>query len=148
MEIVGSQKIKARQLQIFQALLNPKMLKESIPGCSEAEYTVMPWAPERGHYIRLVISPNFPGLNGRYEVFVKLEDLIEPTHLVLTSSPGSIDARCIIALVDEGEQTTINYLTTATLSGQIAATPEFAIRTAVKEMLDHFFKNLEEHIKQ
>jgi carbon monoxide dehydrogenase subunit G len=150
-EIVGSQKVKASQSKVFQALLNPQVLKESIPGCNEAEYAVMPWAPEEGRHIRLVISPNFPGLNGRYEVFVKPEDLVEPTHLVLTSSPssslGSINARCIIALADEGEQTTINYLTTATLGGKIAATPEFVIRTTIKGALDHFFKNLEKHVK-
>lgn len=149
-EIVGSQKVNASQRQVFQALLDPKVLKESIPGCSEAEYAEMPWAPENGRQIRLIISPNFPGLNGRYEIFIKPEDLIEPSHLVLTSSPsssvGSIDARCIAALVDEGPQTTINYLTTATLGGKIAVTPEFVIKTAVKGALDYFFKNLEKHI--
>ncbi len=150
MEIVGSQKIKAGQRQVFQALLNPRVLKESVPGCSEAEYAEMPWAPEEGSHIRLVISPSFPGMNGRYEIFVKPEDLIEPSHLVLMCSPsssvGSIDARCIVALVDEGPETTINYVTTATLGGKIAVTPEFVIKTAVKGALDHFFKNLEKHM--
>jgi carbon monoxide dehydrogenase subunit G len=149
-EIVGSQKIKAGQSQVFQALLDPRVLKESVPGCSEAEYAEMPWAPEKGRQIRLIISPGFPGLNGPYEIFIKPEDLIEPSHLVLTSSPsssvGSIDARCIVTLVDEGPETTINYLTTATLGGKIAVTPEFVIKTAVKGALDHFFKNLEKHI--
>jgi carbon monoxide dehydrogenase subunit G len=149
-EIVGSQKINANQRQVFQALLDPKVLKESVPGCSEAEYAQIPWAPESGRHIRLVISPNFPGLNGPYEIFVKPEDLIEPSHLVLKCSPrsaiGSIDARCIVALVEEGPQTTINYLTTATLGGKLALTPEFVIKTAVKGALDHFFKNLEKRI--
>ena len=36
-EIVGSQKVNASQRQVFQALLDPKVLKESVPGCSEAE---------------------------------------------------------------------------------------------------------------
>jgi len=150
-EIVGSQKINAGQRQVFQALLEPKALKESIPGCSEAEYVEMPGTPEGGRHIRLVISPNFPGLNGPYEIFIRPEDLIEPSHIVLKCSPssaiGSIDARCIVALVDEGPQTTINYLTTATLEGKIALTPEFVIKTAVKGVLDHFFKNLEKHIQ-
>ena len=149
-EIVGSQKINAGQRQIFQALLDPKVLKESVPGCSEAEYAEIPWAPESGRHIRLVISPNFPGMSGPYEIFIKPEDLIEPSHLVLKCSPssavGSIDARCIVALVDEGPQTTINYLTTATLGGKLALTPEFVIKTAVKGALDHFFKNLEKRI--
>jgi uncharacterized protein len=149
-EIVGSQKINASQRQIFQALLDPKVLKESVPGCSEAEYAEIPWAPESGRHVRLVISPNSPGLSGPYEIFIKPEDLIEPSHLVLKCSPrsaiGSVDARCIVALVDEGPQTTINYLTTATLDGKLALTSEFVIKTAVKSEIEHFFKNLEKCI--
>ena len=151
MEIVGSQKVKAGQREVFQALLNPQVLKESIPGCSEAEYAEIPSAPESGRHIRLVISLNFPGLNGKREIFVKPEEVVESSHLVLTSSPssslGSIDARCVVDLVDEGAQTTVNYATNATLGGKIAMTPEFVIKTAVKGALDHFFKNLEKHVK-
>lgn len=151
MEIVGSQKVKAGQREVFQALLNPQVLKESIPGCSEAEYAEMPWAPESGRHIRLVISVNFPGLNGKHEIFVKPEEVVEPSHLVLTSSPssslGSIDARCVVDLIDEGAQTTIKYATSATLSGKIAMTPEFLIKTTVKGASDHFFKNLEKRMK-
>jgi uncharacterized protein len=151
MEVVGSQKIRAGQRQVFQALLDPNVLKESVPGCSEAEYAEMPWAPESGQHIRLVISLNFPGLSGKHEIFVKPEEVIESSHLVLTSSPssslGSINARCVVDLIDEGAQTTINYITNATLGGKIAVTPEFVIKTAVKGALDHFFKNLEKHIK-
>ncbi len=151
MEIVGSQKVKAGQREVFQALLNPQVLMESIPGCSEAEYAEIPWAPESGRHIRLVISVNFPGLNGKHEIFVKPEEVVEPSHLVLTSSPssslGSIDARCVVDLVDEGAQTTIKYATNATLSGKIAMAPEFLIKTTVKGASDHFFKNLEKHMK-
>jgi len=151
MEIVGSQKVKAGQKEVFQALLDPQVLKESVPGCSEAEYAEIPWAPESGRHIRLVISLNFPGLNGKHEIFVKPEEVVESSHLVLTSSPssslGSINARCVVDLIDEGAQTTIKYATNATLSGKIAVTPEFVIKAAVKGALDHFFKNLEKHIK-
>jgi carbon monoxide dehydrogenase subunit G len=151
MEIVGSQKVKAGQREVFQALLNPQVLKESVPGCSEAEYAEIPWAPESGRHIRLVISLNFPGLNGKHEIFVKPEEVVESSHLVLTSSPssslGSINARCVVDLVDEGAQTTLKYATTAILGGKIAVTPEFVIKAAVKGALDHFFKNLEKHIK-
>ena len=150
MEIVGSQKVKASQREVFQALLNPQVLKESVPGCSEAEYGEIPWAPESGRHIRLVISLNFPGLNGKHEIFVKPEEVVESSHLVLTSSPssslGSINARCVVDLIDEGAQTTIKYATNATLSGKIAVTQEFVIKAAVKGALDHFFKNLEKHI--
>lgn len=148
MEISGSHKIKASQQQVFQALLNPAVLKESVPGCSEAEFTEVPWAT--GRHIKLVISLNIPGLSGSFNVFIKPEDVIEPSHLVLVSSPsssvGTINARCVVDLLNEGEVTAVNYVTEATLEGKVAATPEFVIKTAVKSTLDRFFKNLEKHI--
>ncbi|GAC1361950.1 MAG: hypothetical protein NVS2B12_04560 [Ktedonobacteraceae bacterium] len=149
MEITGSNTIKASQTQTYQALLNPEVLKESILGCSSAEYVETPW--EGGRQIKLLISPNFPGLTGTYTIFVKPEDLVEPSHLVLVSTPnssvGSIDARCVVDLISEGEQTTINYTTHATLTGKLALTPEFVIKTSLKGVLDHFFKNLEKRVR-
>jgi hypothetical protein len=148
MEITGSQKINATQPQVFQALLDPQVLKESIPGCSAAEYTEPDWAT--GRHIKVTISPNIPGFSGSYTVFIQPQDIIEPSHLVLVSTPsssiGSINARCVVDLSNDGAQTTINYATTATLSGKLAATPEFVIKPTVKGMLDRFFKNLEKHI--
>jgi uncharacterized protein len=148
MEFSGAHKIKATQEQVFQALLNPAVLKESVPGCSEAEFTEVSWAT--GRHIKLVISLNIPGLSGAYNVFIKPEDIIEPSHLVLTSSPssamGTIHARCVVDLGNEGAETAVNYVTEATLEGKVAATPEFVIKTAVKSTIDRFFKNLEKHI--
>ena len=148
MEISGSHTFKATREQVFQALLNPAVLKESIPGCSEAEFTDVPWAA--GRHIKLVISLNIPGLSGPYNVFIKPEDVLEPSHLVLVSSPsssvGTIHARCIVDLSAEGVETVVKYATEATLEGKLASTPEFVIKTAVKSTLDRFFKNLEKHI--
>jgi carbon monoxide dehydrogenase subunit G len=148
MEITGSHTITAGSLQVFQALLNPVALKESIPGCSAAEYTEVAWAP--GQYIKLTISPSFPGLSGTYDVYVKPEEVVEPSHLVLVSTPssaiGSINARCVVDLVADGANTTVNYATTATLEGKLAATPEFVVKPAVKGFLDRFFKNLEKYV--
>jgi uncharacterized protein len=149
MEISGSHKIKASQQQVFQALLNPAILKESVPGCSEAEFVDdVPWST--GRHIKLVISLSIPGLSGSYNVFVKPENVIEPSHLELVSSPsssvGTINARCVVDLINEGDTTAVNYVTEATMEGKVAATPEFVIKTAVKSTLDRFFKNLEKQL--
>lgn len=149
MEIAGTQKVNAHQSQVFQALLNPAVLQESIPGCSAAEYTDVDWAS--GRHIKLTISPSLPGFTGPYTVFVKPEEIVEPSHLVLVSTPtssiGSITARCVIDLAAEGEQTVVNYMTSATLEGKLASTPEFVIKAGVKNVLDRFFKNIEKSIK-
>jgi carbon monoxide dehydrogenase subunit G len=150
MEFTGSHKIKASQVTVFNAILNPAVLKESIPGCSGAEYTEAPWAKEDGRLLKLDISANLPGLSGAYSVFVKPEEITEPSHIVLVTNPsnslGSIQARCVVDLVPEGDQTIINYTTTAKLEGKLAAIPEIVVKPAVKGTLEKFFKNLEKHI--
>src|SRR5690242_846912 len=139
MEFTGSHKAKASQTKIFNALLDPAVLKESVPGCTGAEYTEAAWAKEDGRLLKLDISTNIPGLSGAYSVYVKQEEIVEPSHIVLVSTPsnalGSINARCVVDLVAEGEQTAINYTPTAKLEGKLAAMPEFVIKPAVKGAL-------------
>ena len=150
MEFTGSHKVKASQAKVFNAILDPAVLKESVPGCTGAEYTEAAWAKEDGRLLKLDISTNIPGLSGAYSVFIKLEEIVEPSHIVLVSNTsnalGSINARCVVDLVAEGEQTAINYTNTTKLEGKLAVMPEFVIKPAVKSALENFFKNLEKHI--
>ncbi|GCE25734.1 carbon monoxide dehydrogenase [Dictyobacter alpinus] len=146
MDIVGNQKIKASQQRVFQAILNPEILRQCLPGCQAAEYVDSP----DGRQIKILISPNFPGLKGPYTILIHPVEVITPSHVVLQTAPsnalGSIKAMCTIDLAEEGAVTNVAYNTHATLEGKIASTPEFIIKTAVKGALDHFFKNLEKLI--
>ncbi len=146
MDIKGSQKIHAPRERVFQALLNPEVLKNSVPGCDNAEFEDTP----QGRQLRLNISPNIPGLKGPYKVFLQARDVIAPSHLVLvaepTSSIGSVKATCAIDLADEGANTELTYAAHADMEGKIAATPEFVVKPAVKSALDSFFKNFEKQV--
>ncbi|GAC1373641.1 MAG: hypothetical protein NVS2B12_39650 [Ktedonobacteraceae bacterium] len=146
MDINGNQKINAPQQQVFQALLNPEVLKNSVPGCDGAEFEDTP----QGRQLKLVISPNIPGLKGPYRIYLQARDIVAPSHLVLvaepTSSIGSVKATCSIDLAAEGAATNLTYAAHADLDGKIAATPEFVVKPAVKGALDHFFKNFEKQV--
>lgn len=146
MDITGSQKINATQQQVFQALLNPEVLKNSVPGCDNSEFVDGP----EGRRLKLTISPSIPGLKGPYKIFLETKDVVAPSHVVLvtepTSSIGSVKATCTVDLVAEGAATNLTYAAHADLDGKIAATPEFVIKPAVKSALDHFFKNFEKNV--
>ncbi|HLG75513.1 MAG TPA: carbon monoxide dehydrogenase subunit G [Ktedonobacteraceae bacterium] len=146
MEISGSQKIKAPRPQVFQALLTPSVLKNSIPGCEDAAEETHP----DGKYIKLVVSPNIPGFKGPYTIYALLSEIEPPTRVVLTASPsssiGSIKAVCAITLTDEADGTLLSYNATADIQGKIAATPEFIMKNVVKGALDHFFKNFDKQV--
>ena len=146
MDFSGSQKIKASRQQVFQALLNPEVLKNSVPGCEKAEFVDLPI----GRHLELVISPDLPGLKGPYSIYLRTEDVVEPSHLVLiaepTSSLGSVKARCAVTLNEIAEGTELVYDAHAAMEGKIAAIPDFILKGAVKGAIDRFFKNFEKQV--
>lgn len=146
MDVSGSQKVKAPRPHVFNALLDPEILKKSVPGCDSAEFVDFP----TGRQLKLIVSPSIPGLKGPYNVFLQTGEVIAHSRVVLiaepTSSIGSIKATCVIDLNEDGEITTLNYNANAVMDGKIAATPDMIVKGAVKVALDQFFKNFEKQV--
>ncbi len=146
MDIKGNQKVKALRQLVFQALLNPEVLKNSVPGCEGAEFVDFP----TGRQLKMTISPNIPGLKGPFTVFLQTGEVIPPSRVVLiaepTSNMGSVKAACTIDLAEEADGTMLNYNAQAAMEGKIAATPDFVVKRAVKMALDQFFKNFEKQV--
>ena len=146
MDITGNQKIKAPRQQVFSALLNPEVLKESIPGCENAKLVDTP----AGQQLKVKISPNIPGLKGPYVVFMHTGEVIPPSRVVLIAEPsssmGSVKAICLVDLAEEAGITNLSYNAHAEMEGKIAATPEIILKGAVKVALDQFFKNFEKQV--
>lgn len=148
MEITGSQKVKASQAQVFQALLNPEVLKNSIPGCDSADFVDFP----TGRQVKLTITPNLPipGLKGSQTIFLQTGEVIPTSRVTIITEPssslGTVRATCVIDLSQEADSTHLHYNAQATLEGKIAATPDMIIKGAVKVALDQFFKNFEKQV--
>ncbi len=146
MDIAGNQKIKAPRQQVFQAILNPDVLKNSIPGCESAELVDTPI----GRQLQLQVAPNFPGFKGSYTILVRTGEVVPPSRVVLITEPsnsmGSIKATCTIDLNDDAAGTDLNYNAHAEMEGKIAAIPEMMVKPAVKGALDHFFKSFEKQV--
>ena len=146
MDVKGNQKVKAPRQQVFQALLNPEVLKNSVPGCEGAEFVDFP----TGRQLKMTISPGIPGLKGPFTVFLQTGEVVPPSRVVLiaepTSNMGSVKATCSIDLQDEGDNTLLNYNAVAVMEGKIAATPDIMVKGAVKMALDQFFKNFEKQV--
>jgi carbon monoxide dehydrogenase subunit G len=146
MDVTGNQKVRAPRPQVFQALLNPEVLKNSIPGCESAEFVDFP----SGRQLKLTVSPNIPGLKGPYMVFLQTGEVVPPSHVVLIAEPtsaiGSIKARCAVDLSDDADGTNLVYNAHAQMEGKIAATPEMVLKGTLKIALDQFFKNFEKQV--
>ncbi len=147
MEVSGSHKIRAPRQTVFQALLNPEVLKNSIPGCESAEYVT---SPKGTRELKLIVSPSIPGLKGPYTIFVETGEVVAPSRVTLIASPsssmGSVTANCVIDLAEDAVGTLLSYNANATMEGKIAALPDFVVKGGVKTALDQFFKNFEKQV--
>ncbi len=147
MDFSGSQKIVAPREKVFNALLDPSVLKGSIPGCESAEYVD---DPNDGRVLKLVLTTALPGFKGPFDIFLKTQDAAAPSHLVMVAEPtsdlGSVKAACTVDLSDDAAGTNLNYSTHAELSGKIGAVPELVVKPAVKSALDRFFSNFEKQV--
>jgi carbon monoxide dehydrogenase subunit G len=148
MDVAGNQKIKTSRQHVFHALLNPEILKNSIPGCESAEFV----DSQMGRQLKLIISVNVPGVKGRHEVSLRTGEVVQPSRIVFIAEPsssrGSVKAICTVDLTDEPAGMNLNYTAHAELEGIIAAIPEIVLNGVVKMSLSHFFKNFEKQVSQ
>jgi carbon monoxide dehydrogenase subunit G len=146
MDVKGSHKVKAPRTMVFQALLNPEILKNSVPGCDSAEFVDFP----TGRQLKLKVSPSIPGLKGPYKVFLQTGEVVAPSRIVFLAGPksseGSIKATCEVELADDAEGTMLNYNAHADLEGKFSAVPDMVLNGAMKMALNHFFKNFEKQV--
>ena len=143
MDFTGSQKINASRQAVFQALLNPEAIKNSIPGCDSAEFVDFP----TGRQLKLTITTSIPGVGGPHTIFLQTGQVVPDSRVELIAEPssslGTIRARCIVDLTDEAGGTLLSYNAHAEREGKIAAVPDMIVKGAVKAALDQFFKNFE-----
>ncbi|WP_161975521.1 CoxG family protein [Tengunoibacter tsumagoiensis] len=144
MKLSGTHKFKgATCAQVFRTVLNPEVLKASIPGSNSVAYS----SPTS---LRVEISPSIPGLRGPYSVDINIVRAQEPNFLELQVARqgrgGSINATAQITLTAEADGTQLSYEGNADLDGTIAMLNNPLGQGAVKSGLNSFFNNIEKHI--
>ncbi len=143
MKLNGSYKFKASSSQVFNAILNPTVLKACIPGCKAVEY-IDP------NSIKASITTPLPGLKGPYNVIINIAQKQAPNYLTLRvqrqGTGGSINALSNINISDEGDGSLLKYDANADLSGPVAIANNPIGEGFTKSSLGSFFKNLDKTI--
>ena len=144
MKINGTHKFKASSAQVFQAILNPSVLKSSIPGCNSVAYA----SPNQ---LTVEITTPLPGLHGPFQVTLDIVNKQEPSSLELQvlrkGRGGSVNAVSKISLVDESDGALLTYDADAQLEGLVAVADNPIGRPILKNSLASFFKNLEKALE-
>jgi uncharacterized protein len=143
MKLSGTHKFKASSTQVFNAILNPEVLKTCIPGCNSIEYL-------DAKHIQANLTLPLPGLKGSYGVVINIANQHAPNYLELqvqrNGRGGSVNALSQINLVDEADGAVLSYNANADLSGPIALANNPIGEGAAKNTLGTFFKNLDKTI--
>jgi uncharacterized protein len=139
MDFSGSQKFNAPPQQVWNALMNPTVLKECIPGAQDVSIS--------GNQINIIVNVSLPLLSGAFNLGATIEQQTPPTHAVLavdrSGSYGSLKGNVTIDLAPEGAGTNLTYNAHLDLGGKIGMADNMIGKGAAQSGLNTFFKNLE-----
>ena len=143
MKLNGSHKFKASSTQVYNAILNPAVLKSCIPGCQNVEYL-------DPNSIQASISTPLPGLKGPFTVVIHIAQRQAPNNLTLQvqqeGTGGTINALSNINILDEAEGSMLKYDTNADLKGPVSIANNPIGESFTKGSLGSFFKSLDKAI--
>lgn len=143
MKLSGSHKFRVSSAQVFNAILNPQVLKSCIPGCNSVEYL-------DNNRIKANITTPLPGLKGPYGIIISIANVQAPNYLELRvqrkGTGGSVNAVSQINLADEPDGAMLTYNANADLEGPITIADNPIGRGITNNSLGSFFKNLEKSI--
>lgn len=140
MKLNGTHKFKANSSRVFNAILDPSVLKTCIPGCESAQIL-------DATRLQLNITTSLPGLKGPFAVVVNLVQRQDPNLIVLgvkrQGRGGSVDAVANINLTDEADGALVSYDANAELDGPIAIANNPIGKGIVNSTLSSVFQNLD-----
>ena len=144
MKIEGSHAIKAARPRLFHLLTDPGTLKRCVPGCESLE------ADEDGSY-KMTLKAGIGAIKGKFTGTIRLEDIREPEHYKMIvdckGSVGFVKGLGDLNLVEQGEETIVNYSGDVSAGGTIASVGQRMIQSSAKMMANQFFTSIEAEVE-
>lgn len=144
MEISGEHKFDSPREAVWQALLDPKALQASMPGCEKFE-EVGPQSYD------LTIKVGIAAIKGTYGGNVKVVDPVDNQsyRLVVSGSgkPGSVQGDATLVLSDAGGGTLVKYTGDVKAQGAIARLGSRLLGGTAKLMIGQFMKGMEKQVE-
>jgi len=144
MEVSGEQRFAAPREAVWQALLDPKALQASMPGCERFE-EVGPNSYD------LTIKVGLAAIKGTYSGNVKVVDPVERESYRLVVSgagkPGSVQGDAKLMLSDDGAGTLVRYTGEVKAQGAIARMGSRLLGGTAKLMIGQFMKGMEKQVE-
>lgn len=141
MQLSGEHVSKASPERVWQFMLDPEVLKASLPGCERLDEI----GPD-SYSATMTIGIGM--IKGKYEGTVSIKDKNEPHSfrmIVDGKGPqGQMTGDGLIEFVPEGEGTRIKWSGDANVRGVLARIGSRVIQPAAKTIVGQFFKRMED----
>jgi carbon monoxide dehydrogenase subunit G len=141
MKLEGSYEVAATRQKVWDAFLDPKILKQAIPGCEKLEAI----GPDE---YKATMKVGVGGVKGTFEGKVRLSDKNPPDSYKMAvegaGGPGFIRGETIITLTDSGTGTKVSYTADLQVGGLIASVGQRMLGGVSKMMADKFFTRMGE----
>ena len=145
MKMTGEYTLNASKEAVWQALNDPDVLKECIPGCESIDMT-------SDTSFEAVATAKVGLVKAKFKGNVELSDLDPPNGYTISGegsggAAGFAKGGAKVTLADaEGGGTVLSYDVDATVGGKLAQIGQRLIDGAAKKMADEFFSKFAEQV--
>ena len=141
MKLEGTYEVPAPRMKVWEAFLDPKVMKKAIPGCEKLEAV----GPDE---YKATMKIGVGGVKGTFEGKVKLSDKQPPDSYKMSAEgsggPGFIRSETLITLSDHDGGTRVTYSSDVQVGGLIASVGQRLLGGVSKMMADKFFTRMGE----
>ena len=141
MKLNGSYQINLEKQKVWEALNDPEILKQSIPGCEE-------FKKNSNTEFTATATNKIGPFNASFTGDIELKDLNPPHSYKITGSGNSpvgfANGEATVSLEDKNNGTELTYTVEANVGGKIAQVGSRLIDMTAKKMADIFFGKFSE----
>ena len=142
MQMNGEYRIPAPRQAVWDALNDPEILKQCIPGCDELART------EDGGFEAKVTAKVGP-VRAKFGGKVELSDIDPPNGYTISGqgtggAAGFAKGGAKVSLAEDGGETVLSYTVDASVGGKLAQIGSRLIDATAKKMADDFFSKFAE----
>ena len=142
MELIGEQIVKAGQVQTWQALNDPEILRQCIQGCESIVLL------EDGSYT-VEMSTRIGPVSAKFKGRLRLTDVCPPDSYSLEfegqgGAAGFAKGKASVRLEPTADQTILRYVAKASVGGKLAQVGSRLIDSAARQIAEKFFARFDE----
>ena len=136
MKLSGSYELSVKKEVVWNALNNPDILKQCIPGCETFE-------KESATSFTASATNQIGPMNATFSGNITLSNIKKNESYTLSgegsASVGFANGEADVSLIEENEKTKLNYEVNINVGGKIAQLGSRLIDAVAKKMADYFF---------